>query len=429
MLEKWCRDSSGQNPVLRLGRKLERPISEQLYGLLGALLFRSTEMGEDIYDEMNHIGLPMPEGRYRVVLFALEDPNVMSLSGRQRHNCQINLYCAMREHFQTEAGDRLDGYLVLMLGYLLGILYPGDSPELVEQLCRETVDYAQRVLGIRVHVAIDTPHEGAEQIERSYQSLQDVEYSRSFYADLIDQVYVTPENIIQRITDEDQRTRFEHTFFQTATRVCGAVRAENCAAVEDCLREQLRAIAENCVGLPYPNALNLTVNRFITLLQYRLAEEDLADWRYLAERDFSRDLVSSATLTEYLAVSGIIARQLVDHAKTRSVQRHDRLMHDIRQYVIENATDMNMGLTAVSREFRIKPRELAESFRAYFGQSINDVIHLARVKRAKELLLTTDDSVQSIAEAVGYCSLATMYRAFSNVEGVAPGQFRQRRGS
>ena len=50
------------------------------------------------------------------------------------------------------------------------------------------------------------------------------------------------------------------------------------------------------------------------------------------------------------------------------------------------------------------------------------------MKKAKELILTTDDSIQSIAEAVGYCSLATMYRAFSNVEGVAPGKFRQNRG-
>lgn len=52
----------------------------------------------------------------------------------------------------------------------------------------------------------------------------------------------------------------------------------------------------------------------------------------------------------------------------------------------------------------------------------------ARVKKAKELLLTTDASVQDIAEAVGYCSLATMYRAFTNVEGVAPGKLRQKRG-
>ena len=123
-----------------------------------------------------------------------------------------------------------------------------------------------------------------------------------------------------------------------------------------------------------------------------------------------------------------MARDLIDHARQRTEAGHDRRMHEIWEFLEKNATDMNMGLTAVAREFRIKPREAAESFRRYFGVNVNDVIHRTRVKKAKELILTTDDSIQSIAEAVGYCSLATMYRAFSNVEGVAPGKFRQNRG-
>lgn len=242
---------------------------------------------------------------------------------------------------------------------------------------------------------------------------------------MIAPVFVISPDSLLRIVDQTQRTKFEQTFFQTAARICGTVQAGSVDAAAACLRDQLRAIAENCVGLPYPNALNMTCNRFISLLQYRLSEENLADWRYLSEQDFSRELISCSTLEEYLDVSGRMAALLVAHTKSRSAVRHDRLMHEIRSFVMENATDMNMGLTAVAREFNIKPREAAESFRSYFGQSINDAIHQARVRRAKELLLTTDDSVQQIAEAVGYCSLATMYRAFTNLEGVAPGQFRK----
>ena len=107
----------------------------------------------------------------------------------------------------------------------------------------------------------------------------------------------------------------------------------------------------------------------------------------------------------------------------------DSLMHDIYAYIEENATDVNMGLTAIARQFRLRPREAAENFRQYFGESVNDVMHRARVRKAKELLLTTNDSVQEIADAVGYCSLATMYRAFTNIEGVAPGKLRQKKNS
>lgn len=258
--------------------------------------------------------------------------------------------------------------------------------------------------------------------------LLDAENSRSFYTDMIDSVFLIPEDTIIRIMDQGQRMQFEQTFFQTAERICGTVRTGEAAAVEQVIREQLLKIAGNCIGMPPPEALNMTVNRFISLMQHRLMEDNLADWRYLAERDFSRDLVSSKNLEEFLSVSSTMAEQLVEHARQR-LEQHDSLMHEMYCYLEENATDMNIGLTAVSRTFHTKPREAAESFRRYFGESINDVIHKVRVKKAKEMILTTDIPVQEIAEAVGYCSLATMYRAFTNVEGVAPGKLRQNRGN
>lgn len=179
--------------------------------------------------------------------------------------------------------------------------------------------------------------------------------------------------------------------------------------------------------MPYPTSLNLTINRFYDPASNQLVEQDLANWRHITQTDFSRMLSAAGTMAAYLAAGARIAEELVTHARELRQGQRDGLLRDIRDYVTENATDMNMGLTAVARQFRLKPRETAEAFRAYYGESINDVIHTARVKKARELLLTTDIPVQDIASAVGYCSLATMYRAFTNVEGVAPGKLRQSR--
>ena len=243
-------------------------------------------------------------------------------------------------------------------------------------------------------------------------------------AGAIDRVFVIPDTALQRIGDAAQRTEFERGFFQIAERICGAVQAENAQAAATQLRAQLRKIAENCIGMPFPITLNLTINRFMMLLQNQLVEQNLANWRHITQADYSRTLSAAGTMEDYLAAGDQIAAELVAHARELRQDQRDGLL---RAYVMENATDMNMGLTAVAREFRLKPREAAETFRAYYGESINDVIHKARVKKARELLLTTDTPVQDIASAVGYCSLATMYRAFTNVEGIAPGKLRQSR--
>lgn len=425
--QHWCQDT-GHPSIIGVGAYAQRPIPEELYGAISALLLRAGVMGRDIQDRLRYLDFDLPDREFRVVQFTLADPGFRNLSGRHRHNCQLNMYNALREHLASELEDTPGGILVLLMGYMFGLFYTGDQDKKLTEVCCNAVRYAQDTLGFRAFVSISGRWDTVEKIETAYLMLQDVEKSRKFYIDMIPQAYVIPDNALDKISDVRQRSQFEQTFFQSTERICGSVRAGDVQSAQQYIQEQLRKIAENSIGMPYPTTLDLTTNRFISLLQYRLAEQDLADWRYISQIDFSRELVSRYNLTEYLAVSESIAQRLVEHAKLRSEQRHDRLMREIKSFVENNATDMNMGLTAVAREFKLKPRDAAESFRQYFGESINDVLHRARVKKAKELLLTTNDSVQDIAEAVGYCSLATMYRAFTNVEGVAPGKLRQKKG-
>lgn len=425
-LQRWCQDA-GHPPVIAVGAFSKQQIPEDLYGMISALLLRGFAMGRDIQDQLNYQGFELPDREFRVVQFTLADPKLQTLTGRQRHNCRLNIYHALREYLAGQLADTDGGLLTFLMGYMFGILYTGGQDDQVVDACQRTVEYAQTQLGFTVYGSISCRWDTVERIETAYLTLQDVEKSRQFYGSRIPQTFVIPPDALVRISDVQQRTQFEHTFFQSVERICGSVQAEDVEAAQQHIRFQLEKIADNSIGLPYPNTLNMTTNRFISLLQYRLAEQDLADWRYISQIDFSRELVSQASLEDYLNASQSIAERLVEHFKVRSEQRHDRLMRDIRAYVEQNATDMNMGLTTVSREFKLKPREAAERFRQYFGESINDVLHKARVRKAKELLLTTDDSVQDIAEAVGYCSLATMYRAFTNVEGVAPGKLRQKK--
>lgn len=424
--QHWCQDTDHPS-IIGVGDYAHQAIPEELYGVISALLLRAGVMGRDIQDRLRFLGFDLPDRAFRVVQFTLEDPGYRALSGRHRHNCQLNMYHALREHLASELEDTPGGILVLLMGYMFGILYTGDYDRRVTEVCCKATEYAQNQLGFQTFVTVSSRWDSVDKIETAYLMLQDVEKSRKFYVDMIPQAYVIPDNALDKISDGHQRAQFEQTFFQSTERICGSVQAGDVQSARQYIEEQLRKIARNSIGMPYPTTLDLTTNRFISLLQYRLTEQDLADWRYLSRIDFSRELVSRKNLTDYLAVSETIAQRLVEHAKLRSEQRHDRLMRDIKAFVENNATDMNMGLTAVAREFKLKPREAAESFRQYFGESINDVLHRARVKKAKELLLTTNDSVQDIAEAVGYCSLATMYRAFTNVEGVAPGKLRQKK--
>lgn len=423
MLENWYKDTADLQPLLPVGAFRQQKIPEGLYGMIGALLLRSAAIGDEIQEELRYLQVPLPDSAFRMVLFSLEDA-APPVEGRNRHNCRLNVYYAVMEYLRRQLEPSCRGFLMLHMGYMIGLLYPGGTDNILDA-CQNAVAYSRDTLGFCLHVNISMRREGIDSIESAFQMVENFERSRSFFTDKSAPVFELTEQSLRRIRDNEQKTAFEQTFFKAADQICGAIRAEDAGAAEQYLRKQLLKIAENCIGLPYPDTLNMTVNRFINLLQYRLVGQDLANWRYVSQMDFSRDLVSAKNLREFLDVSHDIAEALTAHSIERTTQRYDSLMHDIYAYIEENATDMNMGLTLISRTFKLKPRETAESFRQYFGESVNDVMHRARVRKAKELLLHTDRSVQEIAEEVGYCSLATMYRAFSNIEGVAPGKLRQ----
>lgn len=424
MLDVWCKETADRSPLLPVGAFRQQKIPEGLHGMIGALLLRSSTIGDELQDELRHLHFPLPDSPFRIVLFSLEDTQIAALTGKDRHNCRLNVYYAVMDRLCRQLGVSCSGFLVLHMGYMIGLLYPGLADNICT-VCQGVIDYSRDTLGFSLHADVSMPHRGVAEVEIAFRMVESLEWSRRFYTNITVPVLEVSASSMKRIGDMEQKTSFEQAFFKTADQICGAIRAEDAQAAGQYLTDQLEKIAENSLGLPYPDTLNLTVNRFINLLQYRLVDQDLANWRYVSQMDFSRDLMRVKTIQDFLAEGGKIANALLEHNRARTTLRYDSLMHDIYAYIEENATDVNMGLTLISREFKLKPRETAESFRQYFGESVNDVMHRSRVRKAKELLLTTDRSVQEIAEDVGYCSLATMYRAFSNIEGVAPGKLRQ----
>ncbi|MAD73529.1 MAG: hypothetical protein CML20_01770 [Rheinheimera sp.] len=57
-------------------------------------------------------------------------------------------------------------------------------------------------------------------------------------------------------------------------------------------------------------------------------------------------------------------------------------------------------------------------------QSFYDYINEARIAAAKHLLLQTNDSVLTIAMAVGFNARSSFYKAFKIYTGLTPAQYR-----
>lgn len=85
----------------------------------------------------------------------------------------------------------------------------------------------------------------------------------------------------------------------------------------------------------------------------------------------------------------------------------------------------DISLTAVARAVSLSPSHLSALFKAETGMTYIHYLTGLRMKRAQELLRSTEQSVASIARAVGYRHATNFYRHFQREVGMTPGAYRE----
>lgn len=105
---------------------------------------------------------------------------------------------------------------------------------------------------------------------------------------------------------------------------------------------------------------------------------------------------------------------------------HQVLMLRVKQYLEMYYADPELSLNKISEHFDMNSRYLSKLFKEQFGEKFIDFMLKVRLEKAKELLLETDLPAQDIAERVGYVHVISFHRAFKNMFGCPPGDYRRR---
>ena len=91
--------------------------------------------------------------------------------------------------------------------------------------------------------------------------------------------------------------------------------------------------------------------------------------------------------------------------------------------MVENI-DRRVNIGELSKRFHINPTTLKEQFKVIYGQPVGAYMREFRIKKAMELLRTTNMPVADIAAAVGYDSQGNFAQAFKGRTGMLPTEYR-----
>ena len=94
---------------------------------------------------------------------------------------------------------------------------------------------------------------------------------------------------------------------------------------------------------------------------------------------------------------------------------------------IDQNSDRNLQVRDVAAVVRLSPSYFSHAFKESFGQAAKAYIIGRRITRAKQLMLTTADSLAHIALACGFSDQAHFCRTFGGLIGQTPSRWRRSR--
>jgi AraC-like DNA-binding protein len=119
-----------------------------------------------------------------------------------------------------------------------------------------------------------------------------------------------------------------------------------------------------------------------------------------------------------------IARAAPGKVSAAIEQGCPRVVADALEFIEKGAVNA-VSLKEVAGHVGRSPAHLATLMKQHTGRTVVEWITHARMALARQLLLSSEDGVEAIAEQVGYASASHFHRTFRRLHQATPGEWRQ----
>lgn len=149
------------------------------------------------------------------------------------------------------------------------------------------------------------------------------------------------------------------------------------------------------------------------------------DTAYSVGDQYIQSMVECATITELRSINHAMYEDFIMRVhKHRTNPKVSMQIRRCRDY-IESHAEQPLTLEILSKFVGYSEYHLSRKFKEEMGVSIRDYIKYAKMERAKQLLITTNNSVAKIASDLQFCSSSHFSDVFQRVIGKKPQEYRR----
>lgn len=142
-------------------------------------------------------------------------------------------------------------------------------------------------------------------------------------------------------------------------------------------------------------------------------------------RHSHRYAVIAAQYAGSIGENQVISYNEIENSKVAASVNKGSIADSMLDYVNDNYSRQDFSVDEIAQELDLSLGYIRQIFRSEKGITLNDYIINARIDKAKELLLSTENTAKDISEAVGYYDNRYFYTIFKKKVGMTTDEFRK----
>ena len=119
-----------------------------------------------------------------------------------------------------------------------------------------------------------------------------------------------------------------------------------------------------------------------------------------------------------------ISRHLFEIQNSKKTDKNNLLVQKIKLYIEQHLAD-SLNLATISRVVNYNETYISRLFKQLTGTSLSEYISQEKIKKAKQLLSSTNESIQNIAAVTGFDTSQYFSLVFKKMTGVSPSTYRK----
>lgn len=370
-------------------------------------LLRGTLDPREIDQQMEHFGVSIREGRYKVAAVC----SIGYREGRDPAIARELVPVSVRQTVDDILRGRCHREIFLNLASVIVVTaWDQDPVEAMMSLMGEVCAECARILGVTVTVGIGRACESAAELHRSYaEARAATEYK--VLAGAGKPIYIQDMERLERAPLELDDHREQQIL----------------SAIKFGSREQLSTLIDQLlegdgVGWSAQARLIGILGALMPIIQrYKLGEKEMLGdrdtWLPLLREDTSLQKQRDWLLDLCIRMSGCLDQRRVSTAK--------RLVEEAERYIRDHYQNSDLSVDKLCDHLHISQSYFSTIFKQETGRSYVQYLTDVRMEHAVELLRTTDDKTYLVAEKVGYDEPNYFSYVFKKRFGVSPSQFRK----